>query len=122
MASATPLIISKKSQDAIIAYLRSCFDSYNNIWNVRANMEIVDRAYMRERDFTKENQRAKLANRYGNPDKFQNVQVPVVMPQVESFVEYQSSVFLTGQPMFGWVGAPGNQDAALMYQAIIEEN
>jgi len=122
MAGATPLIISKKSQDAIIAYLRSCFDSYNNIWNVRSQMEIVDRAYMRERDFTKENQRAKLANRYGNPDKFQNVQVPVVMPQVESFVEYQSSVFLTGVPMFGWVGAPGSQDAALQYQAIIEEN
>lgn len=122
MAAATPLVIKKNSQDAIIAFLRSCYDSYNNIWNIRSNMEIIDRAYMREKDYTKENQRAKLANRYGNPDKFQNVAVPVVMPQVESFVTYQSSVFLTGQPMFGWVAAPGQEDAALMYQAIIEEN
>lgn len=122
MAAATALIVSAKSQEGIIQFLRSCFDSYNNIWNIHSNMEIIDRAYMREKDFTQANQRAKLANRYGDSTKFQNVAVPVVMPQVESFVTYQSSVFLTGQPMFGWVGDPSNEDAALMYQAIIEEN
>lgn len=122
MAASAPTLLKKKSQEAVIAFLRSCYDSYNNYWNIRANMEIVDRAYMREQDYTKENQRAKLSNRYGDPTKFQNVAVPVVMPQVESFVTYQSSVFLTGQPLFGWVAAPGQEDAALMYQAIIEEN
>ena len=36
--------------------------------------------------------KAKLANSMGDSSKFQNVTVPVVLPQVESAVTYQSSV------------------------------
>ena len=82
----------------------------------------VDLAYARELDRTKENTRAKIANRYGDSSRFQNVTVPVVMPQVEAAVTYQSSVFLTGSPIFGMVAPPGQEDAALQYQAILEEN
>ena len=85
-------------------------------------MRQIDLAYIRETDWTKAHQNAKLAARYGDSTKFQNVTVPVVMPQVESAVTYQSSVFLTGAPIFGWVAGPQDQDAALQYQAIIEEN
>lgn len=116
------MMIPDKSQEALIQFHRQCYSMLNQQWNVREQMRQVDLAYIRESDWTTQHQRAKLANRYGDATKFQNVTVPVVMPQVEAAVTYQSSVFLTGYPLFGWVAAPENEDAALQYQAIIEDN
>lgn len=122
MAGATPIIIPPASQEAIIQFQRQCYGMLNQQWNVREQMRQIDLAYIRENDWTIPQQRARLANRYGDATKFQNVTVPVVMPQVEAAVTYQSSVFLTGVPIFGWVSDPANESAALQYQAIIEEN
>lgn len=122
MAGATPLIIPEKSQEALIQFHKQCYGMLNQQWNLREQMRQVDLSYIREQDWTQENRRAKLANRYWDPTKFQNVTVPVVMPQVEAAVTYQSSVFLTGNPIFGWVAPPGSEDAALQYQAVIEDN
>ena len=91
-------------------------------WNIRTQMRNIDLAYIREQDNTTPHWRARISNNLGDPTKFQNVTVPVVMPQVESAVTYQASVFLTGVPIFGWVAPPGDEDSALMYQAITEEN
>ena len=122
MSSATPLIIPDKSQEAIIQFHRQCYSLLNQQWNIREQMRQVDLAYIRETDYTTDHRRAQLANRYGDTTKFQNITVPVVMPQVEAAVTYQSSVFLTGTPLFGWVAPPEYASAALQYQAIIEEN
>ena len=122
MAASTPMIISEKSQEAFIALHRQCYSLTNQQWNIREQMQVIDRAYMREQDFTSAGWKARLANRYGDPTKFQNVVVPVVMPAVEAAVTYQSSVFLTGNPIFGWVAPPGDESAAMQYQAIVEEN
>jgi len=122
MSSATPLIIPEASQAALLQFHRQCYSMLNMQWNVRAQMREIDLAYIREADWTSDHKRAQLANRYGDSTKFQNITVPVVMPQVEAAVTYQASVFLTGNPIFGWVAAPGSEDAALQYQAIIEEN
>lgn len=122
MSAATPIVIPEKSQEALLQFHRQCYSQLNQQWNIREQMRQRDLSYIREQDWTSENQRAKLANRYGDPTKYQNITVPVVMPQVEAAVTYQASVFLTGTPIFGWVGAPQNEDAALQYQAIIEEN
>jgi hypothetical protein len=122
MSAATPLIIPEKSQEGIIQLHKQCYSMLNQQWNIREQMRQVDLAYIRETDYTVAHQRAKLANRYGDSSKYQNVIVPVVMPQVESAVTYQSSVFLTGSPLFGWVAPPEFEDAALQYQAVIEEN
>lgn len=122
MSSATPTIIPEKSQAALVQFHRQCYSMLNQQWNLREQMRQRDLAYIRENDWTQEGWRAKLANRYGDPTKFQNVTVPVVMPQVEAAVTYQSSVFLTGTPIFGFVAPPEEEDIALQYQAIIEEN
>lgn len=122
MSSATPMIIPEKSQAALVQFHKQCYSMLNQQWNLREQMRQVDLAYIRETDWTQEGWRAKLANRYGDPTKFQNVTVPVVMPQVESAVTYQTSVFLTGSPMFGFVAPPDQEDVALQYQAIMEEN
>ena len=122
MAAATPLIIPDKSQAALVQFHRQCYSMLNQQWNLREQMRQRDLAYIRENDWTSENWKAKLANRYGDPTKFQNVTVPVVMPQVEAAVTYQSSVFLTGIPIFGVVAPASEEDTALQYQAIIEDN
>jgi len=122
MSSATPMIIPDKSQEALIQFHKQCYSMLGSQWNVRGQMRQIDLAYMREADWTSEHRRAQLANRYGDSTKFQNVTVPVVMPQVEAAVTYQASVFLTGTPIFGWVAPPEHEDSALQYQAIIEEN
>jgi hypothetical protein len=81
----------------------------------------MDLAYIREGDLSEEQWRARLANRYGDKAKFQNVTVPVVMPIVEAAVTYQASVFLTGHPIFGVVSNPINMDAALQMETVIED-
>ena len=65
--------------------------------------------------------RAKLANKYGDATKFQNVTVPTVMPQVESAVTYQASVFLASTPLFGVVAPPENMEPALQMETVIED-
>lgn len=122
MASATPTIIPDKSQAALIQFHKQCYSMLNQQWNLREQMRMRDLAYIRETDWTQENWRATLSNRYGDPTKFRNVTVPVVMPQVEAAVTYQSSVFLTGVPLFGVVAPAEEEDTALQYQALIEEN
>jgi len=117
----TPMLLTKKSQEALLQYHHQCYDLQSRNWNIREQMEKIDRAYMRENDFTAEQQKAKLSNRYGDPTKFQNITVPVVMPMVEAAVTYQSSVFLTGHPIFGVVSNPQNMDAALQMETVIED-
>lgn len=117
----TPMLLSKKSQEALIQYHHQCYDLQARNWNIREQMRKIDLAYIRENDFTQEQQKAKLANRYGDPTKFQNITVPVVMPMVEAAVTYQASVFLTGHPIFGVVSNPQNMDAAMQMETVIEE-
>jgi hypothetical protein len=120
--SATPMILPLKSQDGIIEYHKQCYQLLAQQWNIRDMMRQIDLAYIRENDYTVENQRAKIANSYGDSNRLQNVVVPVVMPQVESAVEYQTSVFLQGNPIFGVVASPQFQDEALQIETVIDEN
>lgn len=122
MAGATPIVIPEASQEAIIQFYKACYSMFSSQWNIRSQLMELDKAYMRENDSTTAQSRARAANKLGDPTKFQNVVVPVVMPQVEAAVTYQSAVFLTGSPMFGWVAPPEQESAALQYQAIVEEN
>lgn len=122
MATSTPVTnLSQKSQDGLIQYYRACTAILSTTWNFRGQLLDIDRSYMREKDFTQANIRAKNANKYGDPNKFQNVAVPVVMPQVEAATTYQTSVFLTGVPLFGVNASPKYQDAALQMESIIDD-
>jgi hypothetical protein len=72
-------------------------------------------------DYSEEHLLAKSANRRGDKNRFQNVTIPVVMPQVESAVTYQASVFLTGTPLFGVAAAPAFEDEALQMESVIDD-
>jgi len=122
MAASTSIPLSDTSQKAFIAYYNSMQDSNNAVRsNQRSRMESIDRAYQRENDKTQEQLRAKAANDAGDPTRLQNTTVPVVMPQVETAVTYQSGVFLTGSPLFGVVASPEFENEALQMESVIED-
>ena len=118
----TSFPISKKSQMAVLEFHKQCYQQLNQQWNIREQFRQIDLSYIREKDFTQEQVRAQIANSYGDSNRLQNVTVPVVMPQVESAVTYQASVFLTGEPIFAVSASPQFQDAADQIEAIIAEN
>ncbi len=117
----TPLLISKQSQAALVTFLNQCKSLDNQHWNMREQMRRIDLAYMREADLTSENQNAKASNNLGDPTKFQNVTVPVILPQVEAAVTYQASVFLQGHPIFGVTSNPQSIDEATQMETVIED-
>lgn len=123
MAAATSVPISRKSEEAFVEYYTQVQNLQNSSReNMRYRFEKVDKAYQREVDKTKEHQRAKRANNLGDTDRFQNITVPVVAPQVEAAVGYQTSVFLTGVPLFGVVADPAFMDAAMQLETKVDSD
>lgn len=122
MAASTSIPLTPKSQEAFIAYYGAMQDSHNTTRSSqRSRMEKIDRAYQREVDKSQEQLRAKAANDAGDTSRLQNTTVPVVMPQVETAVTYQASVFLTGYPLFGVVASPEFESEALQMESVIED-
>lgn len=117
----TAMLIPKKSQEGIVQFVKQCKELNSKHWNLRSQMKKVDLAYMREQDLTTENARAKATNNLGDATKFQNITVPVILPQVESAVTYQTSVFLTGNPIFGVTSNPQTIDEAVQMETVIED-
>lgn len=117
----TSYIPNTQVQANAVRYFQARVMDMRTRYDIRGQLLSVDRSYMREVDSTIEQYKAKLANKRGDPTKFQNVVIPVVLPQVEAAVTYQTSVFLQGYPIFGAVSDPSNQDAALQMDTIIGE-
>lgn len=122
MASNTQFHLSPEAERSVCLYAQKAHELLLNQFSLRNNIEMIDRYYMREVDWTQENVKAKIANRIGDKRKLQDVVVPVVMPQVESALSYMANVFLTGNPIFGVAGDPSTEDAALQMETIVEEN
>lgn len=116
----TYTMIPQSTQEALVKYLATVSSAFTSNWSIRERLEEVDRLYAREADMTANNRKAKVANIYGNSDAIQNIEVPVVMPQVEAAVTYQTSVFLSGNPIFGVVSDPENIDAAMQMETKID--
>lgn len=115
------LMPSAKSQLGLCEYIRTKSQEMFTEFSLRTRFEAIDRVYQREIDRTKEQERAKYANKAGDADRIQNITVPVVMPQVKAAVTYQASVFLSGTPIFGIAAPPAYIDAGLMMESIIEQ-
>ena len=122
MATNTPILLSKTAQAGLLVFSKQCYTMLNTQWNIREQMRQIDLAYMREKDQTDVHQKSKLANKYGDANKFQNITIPVVLPTIESAVVYQSSVFLAGNPIFGCVANAKYEDAARGIEALMENH
>ena len=123
MAAATVIPLNTKQQSIFVEYYKTIQQNYNvNRSNLRARLEEIDLQYQSQKDKTEEHQRAKAANKAGDTSRYANITVPVVMPQVEAAVVHQTSVFLTGNPIFGVVADPAYIDAALQMETKIDND
>ena len=122
MSGTSTMQLNNKQHDALIQYYTSVLLTQNHVRStMRQSMRNIDKQYQRETDETLEQTRAKLANRAGDANRYQNIVVPVVKPQVEIATAYQASVFLTGVPIFGVVSNDEFIDEALQMETIIDE-
>lgn len=120
-APATPIYIPKSAQEGFVQLKNSYMEAFGMFDNIRQQMIQIDIAYMREQDQSLENAKAQIRNRLGDLSKFQNVTVPIIYPAVETAVEYQTEVFLTGYPIFQFTGAPVDWDAVAQMNVIVED-
>lgn len=114
--------IKDDTERTILTYATMAQNQLYSQYQIRDQLQYIDRAYMRENDWTAAELKARLANRIGDANKFQNITVPIVMPQVETALGYMINVFLTGYPIFGVSSDSQNEDAALQVETIIAEN
>lgn len=122
MPAATPQLLKRSSQEALVKYVQLASDSLLASQNIRAGLRVADQAYMRENDWTKEQWQARIANAQGDANKMQNVTVPIIMPQVESSVETLTKIFCSEYPIFQFTADPSKADLALQYNTIMQEN
>lgn len=116
------VILPEKAEASFLAFYQSCQNAQSKVIGTqRTKMANIDRAYQRETYYSDlETKRAKAAHESGDPSKFRNITIPVIMPQVEAAVTYQTSVFLTGHPIFGVVASAADMDAAAQLETKIE--
>lgn len=120
-AKASLTKIPAATQEKLIEFSKQCTNLFNSNWDIRTKLRELDLNYFGEKDLTEEHIKAKLQHMFGNTNALQNLTVPVVKPQIEAAVAYQSSVFLSGHPMFGVISDAKNMDAAMQMESIIED-
>ena len=119
-AKASITKLSKESQDAIISFNKNAMETFSSNWNIRDKLRETDLHYAREKDLTEKNINARIQNLIGDTNALQNLTIPIIKPQVESAVAYQTSVFLSGHPIFGVVASEEHIDAATQMETILE--
>jgi hypothetical protein len=122
MATNQSFNLPQKSQDSLVQYHKRAYEMMNQQWNFREQMRQIDLHYIREKDLTPEQLLARIANKNGDADRYQNITVPVIKPQVAAAVAYQAAIFLSDYPIFEIVSDPTQITAAKQMQALIEEN
>lgn len=121
MASSQIILkISDQSQTQLINYLKQLNTRYRYQYNIRSMLELIDREYYREANNGSEHAMAKIANNAGDMSRFQDLTVPIVMDQVETWVAFMTDVFCSGTPLFPVVAAPKYMDAATQMNAVID--
>jgi hypothetical protein len=114
--------LNKEQEDNVIKAARNWQNSLYTLYNLRSELENIDREYMRERDWTPEDIKARIANRRGDSRKIRNITVPIVQPQVSSALTYLCEVYCSGYPMFPVVADPEHESQALQLETIVNEN
>ena len=112
------LTVDQRKQ--FLRYAQYCSNqSQSPLADFRALLLYRDKAYQRQLNITAEHINAVRSNMQGNARKLQDITVPIVMPQIESAVAYQTGVFLTSYPIFGVISGPANQSAALQFETAL---
>jgi hypothetical protein len=116
------LMLSAASQANLVQYVKLAYQAQVDITDHRQRLEEIDRAYLREKDYTEEQRKAQAANRRGDPTKLQNMQVPLVLEAVENGASFLTQVFLTEYPIFKFGSGPENSEVVTQWNTLIGED
>lgn len=86
-------------------------------------LEFRDRAYQMQLDQSAE--RYKELHKFldgSSKRKIYDIQVPIIMPQIESAVAYQTGVYLSSFPIFGVIAGPKDQDVATQFETVLSNH
>jgi hypothetical protein len=117
--------LSSVSQDSLVGYAQAILADHDNFTELRAKMEQIDISYARYKIALQQNTNG-VDVRAGSDQVgaigIDNIVVPVVISQVDSFVGYLADVFLTGTPIFPVVSSPNNIKEAETLESIIQNH
>lgn len=112
-----------QQRPAFLAYAKQCASKHSStLADFRTLLRYRDRAYQRQLNITAEHIKAVRANMAGDSRKIQDITVPIVMPQIESAVAYQTGVYLTSSPIFGVVAPKDQMDAAMAFETAMNDH
>jgi hypothetical protein len=120
---ANPLRLHQNAQKSLVAYVDSCCKTIPKFQEFRTKMEIIDAAYTRYNMAPLTDgvdNYAYADTQCGATD--QEISVPIVVSEVDSFVGYLADVYLSGYPMFPVVTTPALRAQAEKLEAIIDED
>lgn len=89
----------------------------------RSLLEYRDRAYQMQLDQSAE--RMKTLRQYFSGSakrRVVDITVPIVMPQIESAVAYQTGVYLSSYPIFGVFSSPDQEDMAIQFETVFGQH
>lgn len=118
----TPLLNSLNitQRKAFLDYAKAFAMGCQGLGEFRTLLEFRDRAYQMQLDQTAQRYTEMRKWLTGSAKrKIGELQVPIIMPQIESAVAYQAGVYCSSYPMFGVISTPQNIDAANQFETVI---
>lgn len=117
--------LSAESQASLLAYARVVLDIHNRSSEARTKMERIDIAYARYKEAIENQETNGVDIRMGDEAcgiNNDDIIVPIVVSQVDSFVGYLNDTFISGYPIFPVVPTPDTIMQAEKLQAIIDDH
>lgn len=119
---ASGLRLHKQAQQSLVKYVNACCGTIQKLQEFRTKLEIIDAAYARYKLPDLSNGEDSIAADVACGATEQEVTVPLVVSEVDSFVGYLADVYLSGYPMFPVVTTPALKKEAEKLEAIIDED
>lgn len=109
--------LSAESLMALQAYCMNLLDAHKNYGELRSKAEVIDTDYYR---YQTESDRKAGEQHVGVT--VDNLVIPIVISQVDSFVGYMAETYLSGYPLFPVVSSPDTLELADKMEAVIDEH
>jgi len=122
----TPLIqsLSIPQRRAFLTYAKLFAQTaQTELGTFRNLLEFRDRAYQMQLDQSVDKYKEIQQWLSGSARRqVKSIDVPIVMPQIESAVAYQVGVYLSSYPIFGVVASKDQMDAAMQFETVIGQH
>lgn len=128
MATNSPLIPSKESQESLLEFSRRVLTEHQKFSDYYSKMEAVDIAYARYQENVDpvtgvvRGQGIDAATTPVGVVNMPSTTPPVVVSQVDSMVSYLAEVFLSGSPLFPVVSTPKDKAYAEQLETLLDDH